>query len=117
MKKDTVVMKGTKSGIILVLDENTDFETLKNDVAAKFKASAAFLGEAQKAITFQGKALTEDEKLELIDQIHANCQLSIVCIMEDDRQLEQSFAQTIQKQPAQPDFYSLQYQVKLVLKL
>ena len=109
MKKDTVVMKGTKSGIILVLDENTDFETLKNDVAAKFKASAAFLGEAQKAITFQGKALTEDEKLELIDQIHANCQLSIVCIIEDDRQLEQSFAQTIQKQPAQPDYNTGQF--------
>ena len=48
--RDTVVMKGTKSGIILVLDENTDFETLKNDVAAKFKASAAFLGEAQMCI-------------------------------------------------------------------
>ena len=73
MKKDTVVMKGTKSGIILVLDENTDFETLKNDVAAKFKASAAFLGEAQKAITFQGKALTEDEKLELIPHQVLHC--------------------------------------------
>ena len=36
MKKDTVVMKGTKSGIILVLDENTDFETLKSSVPAKF---------------------------------------------------------------------------------
>ena len=54
---DTVVMKGTKSGIILVLDKDTDYEKLKQDVAAKFKASAAFLGEAQKAITFQGKKL------------------------------------------------------------
>lgn len=56
MKKDTVVMKGTKSGIILVLDENTDFETLKNDVAAKFKASAAFLGEAQKSHYISGES-------------------------------------------------------------
>ena len=41
---DTVVIKGTKSGIILVLDAGTEYEVLKQDVAAKFKASAAFLG-------------------------------------------------------------------------
>ena len=29
--------------------------------------------------------------------------------MEDDRQLEQSFAQTIQKQPAQPDYNTGQF--------
>lgn len=54
---DTVVIKGTKSGIILVLNADTEYDVLKKDVAAKFKASAAFLGEAQKAITFQGKEL------------------------------------------------------------
>lgn len=106
---DTVVMKGTKSGIILVLDEKTDYETLKHDVAAKFKASAAFLGEAQKAITFQGKVLTEEEKLGLIDEIHANCQLSIVCIMEDDNGMENSFKQSIETKKIQQDYNTGQF--------
>ena len=62
--KDTVVLKGTRSGIILVLNEETDYETLKKDVASKFRASSAFLGAAQKAITFRGNKLTEEQKME-----------------------------------------------------
>ena len=88
---DTVVIKGTKSGIILVLKADVEYDELKKAVAAKFKESAAFLGEAQKAITFQGKKLTEEQKLEIIDVIEQNCKLSIVCIMEENEKLEQAF--------------------------
>ncbi len=92
---DTVVIKGTKSGIILVLSEDTEYEALKKDVAAKFKESAAFLGEAQKAVAFQGKKLSDEQKIELVDTIHQNCSLSIVCIMEEDEELEHSFRSSI----------------------
>lgn len=100
---DTVVMKGTKSGIILVLNTDTDYDVLKKEVAAKFKASAAFLGEAQKAITFQGKELTDEQKMEMIDIIQQNCQLSIVCIMEEDEKIERSFKKTIENKMIQQD--------------
>ncbi len=93
---DTVMMKGTKSGIILVLKEDVDYETLKKDVASKFKSSAAFLGKAQKAITFQGKKLTDEQKTELVDLIQHNCELHIVCIMEDDERLEKAFRSTME---------------------
>lgn len=93
---DTVVIKGSKSGIILVLSPDVDYQTLKKDVAAKFKASAAFLGESSKAISFQGHKLTDEQKMEIIDIIHQNCKLSIVCIMEDDPALEAAFRQTIE---------------------
>lgn len=95
---DTVIMKGTKSGIILVLDAETEYETIKKEVAAKFKASAAFLGTAQKALKFQGKELTEQQKLELVDIIHESCQLDIVCIMEEDESMEKMFQKTVENQ-------------------
>ena len=100
---DVVVIKGTKSGIILVLKPDEEYDVLKKEVAAKFKASAAFLGEAQKALTFQGKELTDKQKLELIDIIQENCRLSIVCIMEEDEKLEQSFRKSIEKKLQQQD--------------
>lgn len=106
---DTVVIKGTKSGIILVLNAETEYDVLKKDVAAKFKASAAFLGEAQKAITFQGKSLTEEQKLEMIGIIEENCSLSIVCIMEEDERLEQAFRSTMEKQVVQQDYSTGQF--------
>lgn len=100
---NTVVIKGTKSGIILVLKADTEYDVLKKAVAAKFKESAAFLGEAQKAIVFQGKKLTEEQKLEIIDIIEQNCNLSIVCIMEENEKLEQAFRKTMERQAVKQD--------------
>ena len=106
---DTVVFKGTKSGIMLVLDPNTAFEQLKKDVAAKFKASSEFLGEAQKAISFQGKVLSDEEKMEIVDIIHQNCKLNIVCIMEEDEKLERAFRQSMESKFAQQDYSTGQF--------
>lgn len=106
---DTVVIKGTKSGIILVLKADTEYDLLKKAVAAKFRESAAFLGEAQKAIVFQGKKLTEEQKLEIIDIIETNCSLSIVCIMEENEKLEQAFRTTMERQSTRQDYSTGQF--------
>ena len=71
----TVVIKGFKAGIILVLNPDTSYETLKKDIADKFKASAAFFGEAAKAVSFKGRDLTDEQKMEIVDIIQANCSL------------------------------------------
>lgn len=102
--KDTVVMKGTKSGIILVLNPEADYEEIKSQVAEKFKTAANFLGQAEKALAFQGKALTDEQKMELVRIIQANCMLSIVCLIENDAEQEKVFKQALEKnRAAAPD--------------
>ena len=93
----TVVIKGFKAGIILVLNPDTSYETLKKDIADKFRASAAFFGEAAKAVSFKGRDLTDEQKMEIVDIIQANCSLSILCIMEDDPETEAAFQKTIER--------------------
>ncbi len=93
----TVVIKGFKAGIILVLNPDASYETLKKDIADKFKASAAFFGEAAKAVSFKGRDLTDEQKMEIVDIIQANCSLSILCIMEDDPETEAAFQKTIER--------------------
>ena len=88
---ELVAMKGTKSGIVIVLNEEAAFEELKQAVSEKFKESAAFWGEATKAVSFQGKKLSDDEKMQLVDCIQENCHLLIPCIMEEDEALETAF--------------------------
>ncbi|MCH5268136.1 MAG: septum site-determining protein MinC [Lachnospiraceae bacterium] len=107
--KEKVTIKGTKSGIILVLNEKADFVVLKEAVAKKFKESADFLGEAAKAITFQGKELTDEEQMELVDIIHENCKLSIVCIMEEDATLENAFKSTLERKKEEMDYSTGQF--------
>ncbi len=107
--KEKVVIKGTKSGIILVLDANAPYEELKKGVAEKFEKSADFLGEAEKAIAFQGRELTDDQKIELIEIIQDHCKLSIICILEDDSKLEEAFQKTLEQKLMETDYNTGQF--------
>lgn len=107
--KEKVVIKGTKSGIILVLDKSAPYEELKSGVAEKFKKSADFLGEAEKAIAFQGKELTDDQKIELVSVIQENCKLSIICILEEDSKLEEVFQKTMEQKLMETDYNTGQF--------
>ena len=82
----TVMIKGNKSGIVLVLDKDIAYETLKKDVAAKFKETAKFLGKATMAISFEGRELTTDEQRELLQIIEDSSDLKIACIVNNDQE-------------------------------
>lgn len=84
MSASNVVIKGTKSGIILVLNHTMDFETLKLEIAEKFRQSADFLGEAAIALSFEGRGLSEEEQRQILDIIHENSRLNVVCVVETD---------------------------------
>lgn len=84
MRASSVVIKGTKSGIILVLDHALNFDTLKVQIANKFRQSSDFLGNANIALSFEGRNLTEEEQKEILDIIHDNTNLNVVCVAETD---------------------------------
>lgn len=100
----TVVIKGFKAGIILVLNPDASYETLKKDIAEKFKASAAFFGEAAKAISFKGRDLSDEQKIEIVDIIQENCSLTILCIMEDDPVMEEAFGRSLERKLMEQDY-------------
>ena len=106
---ELVAMKGTKSGIVIVLNEEAAFEELKQAVSEKFKESAAFWGEATKAVSFQGKKLSDDEKMQLVDCIQENCHLLIPCITEEDEALETAFQNSIENRQEEIDYSTGQF--------
>lgn len=85
---NSVIIKGTKSGIILVLEPSLDFAELKEKITAKFQSSAAFLGDAAMALSFEGRKLSEREQREILDIIDDTTDLNIVCIVETDEKKE-----------------------------
>lgn len=93
----TVMIKGTKSGIRLVLDETVAWETLKEEIADKFHSSAEFLGDARKAISFQGRELTDAQQKEIIDIIHDNCNLQIICVIDENPKTEAAFSKSLEE--------------------
>ncbi len=96
--KSTIMIKGTKSGIILVLDGNAEWSALKEEIAEKFRFSSDFLGNAQKAISFQGRDLTTKQQEEILEIIEENCNLQIMCVLEEDPRQEAAFARALEKE-------------------
>ena len=55
--KNTVVIKGNKSGMTVILDPEAAYETLLLDIAAKFEESARFWGSVQMTLTLAIQSL------------------------------------------------------------
>ena len=86
-----VTIKGTKSGIILVLDESVPFELLKSEIAETFRDASTFLGKHKMGLIIRGKVLTESEQEEVLDIITDNTNLSITCIVDEQSATERLF--------------------------
>ena len=105
MKKEKVpiVIKGSKSGLRIVLDSELSFDDLKKEIEKKFSDSAKFLGNAQVAVSFEGRELTEDEEATILQLIADNSQLDVVCVVDNDKEREEYFAKSLQERLKEMD--------------
>lgn len=94
--KNSVIIKGVQSGLIVVLDSNLPYDDLRNDIVEKFTSSSNFLGEADIAISFEGRNLNNDELADIIGIIHSTTKLNIVYVISKDPVMEARFQQTIE---------------------
>lgn len=84
----SVTIKSNKYGINLVLNPDVAFDELLKDVIEKFKASANFFKNAKLALSFEGRALSEDEEQQIIAAIEKNTTIEILCIVENGTKQE-----------------------------
>lgn len=94
---NSVVIKGNKHGITVVLNENTSYETLKQQIKEKFIASSKFFGNAAMALGFEGKSLTFEQQKEIVDIISESSKLNIVCLVDDDKEREVRYEEAVKK--------------------
>lgn len=93
---NSVVIKGTTSGLTIVLDQSLPYKELRKEIIKKFQVSSNFLGQADIAITFAGRKLSNEELLDVIGIIHDNSMLNIVCVLHDDPEKDKIFERSIQ---------------------
>ncbi|MCR5793509.1 MAG: septum site-determining protein MinC [Lachnospiraceae bacterium] len=92
---NSVIIKGTKSGIIVVLNAVITFEELKEAFIKKFEEASDFLGSTQVAVSFEGRALSLDEEKELLSLISKHSKLRVVCLVETDPLKEQKMEKAL----------------------
>lgn len=93
--KSSVNIKGTKSGMIIVLDKELPFEEIKEAVKEKFSKASEFFGKASVAIAFEGRDMSDFEKYEIANIISECSELNIVCITEDDPVVEEKLNKSL----------------------
>lgn len=93
--KNSIVIKGNKYGIAVILNEEMPFSELKQEIAEKFRESSKFFGDAQMAASFEGRKLSSEEEREILDIIAENSELKIVCVLDTDKEREEIFKKSL----------------------
>lgn len=93
--KNSVVIKGNKYGIIVLLDDELPYDELKENLAAKFRESSDFFKQASMGITFEGRDLSDSQTDELIKIISDNSKINIVCVIDNDKTREEQFKKSM----------------------
>lgn len=79
-----VIIKSSKNGITLMLDQELTFSGLLDEILRKFKESEKFFANSAFAISFEGRDLSAEEKYRIVDTIVSNTAVKIICIIEND---------------------------------
>ncbi|MCH5274202.1 MAG: septum site-determining protein MinC [Lachnospiraceae bacterium] len=95
--KDAVVIKSYQNGILLLLNPESSFEEILDEVTTKFTESKSFFGDARMALSIDGKELSDGEQLKLVDAIRNHSNIQIVCVVGKDEATEQYFIKALEQ--------------------
>ncbi|MGN0344222.1 MAG: septum site-determining protein MinC [Lachnospiraceae bacterium] len=89
MNSQPVVIKSSKNGINLVLDDKLSFTEILEEIKKKFIDSEKFFKNAHIAISFEGRALSQEEQFEIIEMIQQCTTITIICILDHDELMDE----------------------------
>ena len=84
MSQNSVIFKGKKNGISIILDNKITFNELKTVFKEKILQAGNFFQGANLSITFTGRDLEENEEMELLNIISENSGLNISFVHDKD---------------------------------
>lgn len=93
---NSVIIKGNKYGIVVVMDKELPFEELKECLREKFSSASKFFDNANMAITFEGRKLSVAEEREILDLIAQESDINIVCVMDNDVQRQEEMHKAVE---------------------
>ena len=89
MNSQPVVLKSSKNGIHLILDDKLPFDELLDEIKKKFIDSEKFFKDARIAISFEGRELNQQEQFEIIEMIRQYTTITIICILDYDELMDE----------------------------
>ena len=100
---NSVIIKGSNSGITVFLDSEMAFEDLLESVSEKFKSASKFFNNANMAISFDGRDLSAEEEKRILNVISDVSDLYIVCVLDDNNNMMEIYEDAVKKAIASVD--------------
>lgn len=92
--QEYVFLKGKKDRLLIQLDEDIDFESLREKVIIKMKQAEALIGNAPIAIEFNKRLLSYEEERVLVEDINQNTNIKIAFLITDDEHFKDFLKKT-----------------------
>ncbi len=94
---NSVVIKSSKNGITVLLDDKLQFDELIEKVKEKFTNASKFFEAANLAVSFEGRELSKEEEKEVLNAIAEVSELNIVCVVNKDENTNEVFKEAVEK--------------------
>ena len=86
-----VLLKSYSNGITVIMDSDTDFEEIRQEVGEQFYQASKFFKNAKVALAFEGRDLTSEEETMLVDTITQHSDLKVLYIVGKDERYAHTF--------------------------
>lgn len=95
--KDAVMIKSYQNGINLIFKEEVPFEEIISELSAKLSSSRSFFGNADVALSYEGRLLDHSQEVALVEAIRRSSDLNLICIVGKDEETNKRYIKAIQK--------------------
>ncbi len=92
-----VIIKSYQGGISLHVNNVTPFDELIVEIADKFEESRKFFKNASVAISVEGRILSQDEEIVLIQTIEEHSDLNIICLVGKNEETNKKFVKALKR--------------------
>lgn len=95
--KDLVLIKSFPNGISLNLNSEAPFEDVLEEMAFKFSEAKAFFKSASMALSIEGRVVSEEEEIKILETIRNHSDLNIMCLVGRDEEKNKNYLKALQQ--------------------
>ena len=92
-----VIIKSYQGGLSIHVNDSQPFETLIVEIAKKFEESRKFFKNAAVAISVEGRTLSPEEEIVLIQTIEEHSDLEIICLVGKNEETNKRFVKALKR--------------------
>ena len=95
------MIKGSKYGLSVYLDDRVPFEELLEETGNKFRAAARFFEGGEMAVSLENRILTKEQERRMVEVISGSAGIQILCILDYDEKNEKIYRSAVEQTQAE----------------